>query len=380
MVDAALRRAGHKSARYTSPHLLDLAERFVVDGHPADRDALDAVITHIRDTVDHLRRSETLDAPPTFFEVTTAIAFELFRRSGVDVAVCEVGMGGRLDATNVLQPVATAITTIGLDHQQYLGGTLSEIAREKAGIIKHGIPVVVGKVPASALAAIDDVARDHAAPVVRAADDVVASASTVGSGFSRTTRLDLRTPVRRYDGIRLALAGAHQIDNAIVAVRLLEVLDQNGLSVPVDAVIAGLEQVTWPGRLETRRFADGREVLLDAAHNLDGASSLAAFLEETGERTRPLVFASMRDKDAAGMLRTLLPAIGALVVTRASNPRSADPAELGATARAVAPELRIVAAASARDALAAAWALSPRIVVAGSIFLLADVMKELDGP
>ena len=138
MVDAALAAAGHRSARYTSPHLVDLSERFVVDW--ASRSAgtpLEAAAADLRDAVERLLSRGRLQTPPTFFEVTTAVAFELFRRAGVDVAVCEVGLGGRLDATNVLEPTVTAITSIGLDHQQYLGHTLADIAREKAGIIKQ---------------------------------------------------------------------------------------------------------------------------------------------------------------------------------------------------------------------------------------------------
>jgi dihydrofolate synthase/folylpolyglutamate synthase len=356
MVDAALRAAGHRSARYTSPHLLDLSERFVVDGRPVEREALVAVVSDVRDEVERLLRAGELQTSPTFFEATTAVAFEVFRRCGVEIAVCEVGMGGRLDATNVLQPLATAITTIGFDHQQYLGSTLAEIAAEKAGIIKPGVPLVVGKLDPAAFTVVTGVARRRGAPVLPAAD--------------------APSPIRLSD-VRLALSGAHQIANAAVAVQLLLLLHRNGISVPVEAIVAGLERVVWPGRLETRRLDGGREVLLDAAHNPDGAASLAAFLQQAPE-TRPLVFAAMRDKDVAGMLGVLLPAARALIVTRASNPRSAEPSDLAAAARAIAPDLHVAIAATPRDALADAWALSPRIVVAGSIFLLADVMKELD--
>jgi dihydrofolate synthase/folylpolyglutamate synthase len=402
MVDAALREAGHRSARYTSPHLLDLTERFVVDGRPIERAALAAATADVREAADRLRARARLQAHPTFFEVTTAVAFELFRRAGAGVAVCEVGLGGRLDATNVLQPVAAAITTIGFDHQQYLGHTLAEITAEKAGIIKPGVPVVVGKLDPEALEAVRAIAGERqapltlahegvtvspvaaaaspvaaaASPVAAAASPVAAAASPVAADFSRTT-VNLRTPTRDYGDVALALAGHHQIDNAIVAVRLLETLDQHGLAVPADAVVAGLERVVWPGRLETRRLPDGREALLDAAHNPDGALALAAFLTAGGDISRPLVFGAMRDKDTAGMLRALAPVTGVLVLTRASNLRSADPSALADQARAIAPELRVIVEPAPSDALAAAWRLSPRIVVAGSIFLLADVMNEI---
>jgi dihydrofolate synthase/folylpolyglutamate synthase len=163
----------------------------------------------------------------------------------------------------------------------------------------------------------------------------------------------------------------------VVAVRLLEHLDTMGISVPAAAVVAGLEQVAWPGRLETRRLADGREALLDAAHNVDGATALGAFLAELGP-ARPIVFAAMRDKEVAVMLEALAPVASAFVMTRASNPRSTAPAELAAIARRAAPNVRVIVEATAGEAIASAWRLSPRIVVAGSIFLLADVMNELN--
>lgn len=371
MVDTALRAAGHRSARYTSPHLVDLTERYVIEGRPIDRGALVAVVSQVRTVVDELVRQGRLTASPTFFEVATAIAFELFRRAGVEIAVCEVGMGGRLDATNVLQPAATAITTIGVDHQQYLGTSLREIAAEKAGIIKPGVPVVVGRLNAGPLDVIARIAAERRAPLVSAWDGVTVSPS-------RGERLDLTTPIRPYDA-RLALRGAHQVENAVLAVRLLETLESAGMTVSAQAIVAGLEQVVWPGRLETRRLGDGREALLDAAHNRDGAASLAAYLAGSEDRPRPLVFAAMRDKDAAGMLTELLPVSGVLIATRASNARSMEPSEVAAAARTAAPAHPVKVAASPRDALAAAWALSPRIVVAGSIFLLGDVMKELAG-
>ena len=146
MVDTALGRAGYRSARYTSPHLVDLSERFIVAGRPVDAAAIRSAAGDVRAAIESLRAEGALQALPTFFEATTALAFELFRRAGVEVAAVEVGLGGRLDSTNVIHPVASAITSIDFDHQQYLGSTLAEIAAEKAGIIKPGVPVIVGDV------------------------------------------------------------------------------------------------------------------------------------------------------------------------------------------------------------------------------------------
>src|SRR6185369_14357852 len=312
MIDAGLRAAGHRSARYTSPHLVDLAERFVIDGRPVAADKLLTAVADVQSAVEGLLAEGALKAHPTFFEVTTAVAFELFRRAGVDVAVLEVGLGGRLDATNVIEPIATAITSIAYDHQQYLGPTLAEIAREKAGIIKPRVPMVVGEVEPEALTAIAGIARDRGAPLIRAAEGV-----TVTRRASNT--ISLSTPARDYGEITMGLEGAHQIGNALVAVRILELLDSQGMAVPPGAVTPALARPSWPGRLDLRRFADGREILFDAAHNPAGAASLASYLRELQPERLPLVFAGMQDKDLEGMLRALLPVVGPLVVTRASN-------------------------------------------------------------
>jgi dihydrofolate synthase / folylpolyglutamate synthase len=352
MVDAALRAAGHRSARYTSPHLVDIVERFVVDGRSIDHADLAAVIADIRDVVDGLRREGALQVQPTFFEVTTAAAFELFRRARVEVAVLEVGLGGRLDATNVIVPEVTAITSIAMDHETYLGSTLQDIAREKGGIIKPGIPVVVGDLPNEANAVIEQIARERSARLIRTTPDSVAAQS-------------------------IGLAGDHQKANAAVAVALLQEIDRGGLRVPAAAIAHGLAKPDWPGRLDLRRLPDGREALLDAAHNPAGAAALASYLRgwHTDEPPPPLVFAAMRDKDVAKMFEALLPAVGPVVVTRASTPRAAVPDEVAAIARRVAPASHVLVAPTPGDALAAAWRTAPRIVVAGSIFLLGDVMK-----
>jgi dihydrofolate synthase/folylpolyglutamate synthase len=354
MVDAALNAAGHRSARYTSPHLLDVSERFVVGNQPIGQAALEAAAADLRGGVDRLLARGRLQAPPTFFEATTAIAFELFRRAGAEIAVCEVGLGGRLDATNVLDPIVTAITTVGLDHQQYLGHSIAEVAREKAGIIKRGVPVVIGTLRPDALKVVTDVAGSVGAPLL-AADPTILSA---------------------YAPVRLALQGAHQVANAAVAVRLLEEVDRQGIAVSTDAVRAGLERVVWPGRLEARHLPDGREILLDAAHNPDGAEALRAHLANTPPR--PLVFAAMRDKDAAAMLAALAPAVSAFIMTRASNARSSEPSALAELARGIDPRVAVSVEPTAGAALAHGWRLSRTIVVAGSIFLLGDVINELN--
>lgn len=374
IVEFALRNAGARTGRYTSPHLLDLSERYAIDGSPVSQsDMVDAVET-VRAAVERLQHRGVLEVHPTFFEVTTAVGFELFRRHEVDVAVCEVGLGGRLDATNVLLPVACAITSIALDHELYLGHTLRDIAAEKAGILKGGTPAVVGPVSREAADAIASRATTCGAALVWAMDDV-----TIGPVRPEPTggqRFTLTTPTRDYGDVHLALSGSHQVTNAVVAVRLLEQLENAGVRVGRAAVVDALASVRWPGRMERLSLANGRSVLLDAAHNPAGAEALADYLRGAG-RPLPLVFAAMRDKDAAAMIRALAPRVSHFIVTRASNPRSAEPADLAALMERVAPHVPVDVSDTPAHAMARAWELSPQIVVAGSIFLLADVMKEL---
>jgi dihydrofolate synthase/folylpolyglutamate synthase len=351
MVESALRASGHRSARYTSPHLMHLNERFVIDGRSVPDDRLIDAAEDVRRTIEQLRRAGALEVHPTFFEATTAVAFELFRRAQVEIAVVEVGLGGRLDATNVLMPEAAAITSIALDHQLYLGSTLAAIAREKAGIIKPQVPVVAGPLDPEADAVITAIARENGAPLVRA------------------TPADVATRA-------IGLPGEHQRANAAVAVKLLETLGARGLAVAPGAIDAGLQHPSWPGRLDRRRLANGRELILDAAHNPAGAAALARYLAGSGLR-EPLVFAAMRDKDVRGMFEQLLPSARSLVLTRARTARSADPNELANVAGQVAPALPIGVEPVLSNALDRAFSESPRILVAGSIFLLGDVMEQL---
>jgi len=373
LVDAGLRAAGYHSGRYTSPHLIDLTERFTVDGVAVSIDALRESAAAVQASIRSLLARSTLHADPTFFEVTTAVAFDLFRRAHVDAAVCEVGLGGRLDATNVLSPAVTAIVSIGLDHEQYLGTAVAAIAAEKAGIIKPGVPVVVGDLDAESETVISRIAHQRGAPIVSARARARVDGLRALADGRQTFRL--RTASTDYGPITLALAGAHQVTNALVAVAVLETLADAGLHVPPDAIRRGFADVIWPGRLQRIALDDGRGLLLDAAHNPDGARSLAAFL--AGGAPRPLVFGAMRDKNITAILEALVPHVSAVVATRADTPRAAAPDVLADAVRRTAPDIQVAVVDSPRDALAAAWKLDREIVVAGSIFLLGDVLKTL---
>lgn len=373
MVDAALRAAGHRTARYTSPHLVRLEERFVIQGSEVSLDALRAAAARVRDGVTRLLREGQLEAPPTFFECTTAVAFEVFREAGVDIAVLEVGLGGRLDATNVVTPIAAAITSIAFDHQEQLGTSIASIAREKAGIIKPGIAVVCGPLPADAARVIREIADAQGSRMIRAEDRV---RMTVG----RDGAVEVRTPDRTLPAITLALEGAHQRQNAAVAVAILEELSQLGVQVPDQAIRDALATVRWPGRIE-HFDAGGIPVILDAAHNPAGAAALAAYLSEAGWRDATLVFGVMRDKDVRGMLAALLrpPRLwGLLVCTTAPGARALRADELSTAASDVASgAVPIEAVADPVAALERARRRGRPVVVAGSIFLIGPLRDIL---
>jgi dihydrofolate synthase / folylpolyglutamate synthase len=373
MVDRALMAAGYRSARYTSPHLVHLEERFAIDGRPVSPDTLRAVANDVLAVVHQLRAAGALATEPTFFEVTTAIGFEIFRRAKADIAVVEVGMGGRFDATNVVTPVAAAITTIDFDHERFLGHTIAEIAVEKAGVIKPGMTVIVGESKPDAVAVITAACRERGARCVMAGEGVHSALSRDDGQLI----LDLTTPARRYPCMRLALRGRHQAANAIVAVRLLEELPALGLEVAEAAIVAGLTEVRWPGRLDLVEIDNRRRVLFDSAHNPAGARALAEYLRETYPGGLPIVFGAMRDKDAAAMIGLLAPHATRFVFTEPPNPRAAAARVLAGLASQHAGMVPVEIEPDPRAALERAFRAGPLVVVAGSIFLVGKLLSSV---
>jgi dihydrofolate synthase/folylpolyglutamate synthase len=357
MVDTALRAAGHRSARYTSPHLVRIEERFVIDGREVTPAALEAAAVLVQRTAEMLVSSGQLEALPTFFECTTAAAFVLFRDAKVDIAVLEVGLGGRLDATNIVSPIAAAIVSIDVDHEAQLGSSLASIAAEKAGVVKPGIPVICGPLPREALQVVERVCAERHARLIRTDTD------------GRLTS--------RVAAMALSLPGDHQRANAAVALALLETIDADttlGLRVGADAMRSGLTTTTWPGRLE-RFEAYGCRVILDAAHNPAGARALAAYLRNTEPHGVTLVFGAMQDKAIAAMLGALVPVVVSMVCATAPNPRATPAAELARMAAELG--VRAEAIADPITAVRHACASGRTVVVAGSIFLIGPVRDWL---
>lgn len=343
MTDAILRAAGLRTGLYTSPHLSRFTERIRVDGVEADGDRLAALA----------ERVAALKIPLTYFEMATALAFLVLAEDGVDVAVLETGLGGRLDATTVCEPVATAITSIALDHTEVLGATLAAIAREKAGIAKRGVPLFLAPLPPEADAAIAAVAAAVGAPVYRQGRDF-------GTAPGRS-----------------ALGGPHQATNAALAAALAgRAAGARGHRLTDAEVAAGLDRVTWPGRMEWL----GAGLLLDCAHNPEGAAALAATVAQTVRRPRALVFSAVAGKAVSEMLAALAPSFEFVIATRSSSERALPAEALGALAcSAAAGRLPGPVVSQIGDPLAAVETarrlVGPDglVVVAGSTFLVGDV-------
>ncbi len=356
MVERGLRAAGLKTGRYTSPHLDVVEERVAIDGEPVSRQTFAAAIDTVFKAVDTATAAGTLTVVPTFFEVSTAVAFEIFRQEKVDVAVVEVGLGGRFDATNVLTPDVTAITSIAFDHERHLGTTLSQIAFEKAGIAKPDTPLVMGRLPGEAARRIAAVAASISAPLIDA----------------HGTTTD-----RIYPPLKLALPGRHQLENAAVAVAILETWSARVSFVPTSAIVTGLTDCRWPARLEWLRLAGGGELLMDAAHNPAGAAALATYLQDTSLAPIPIVLAVMEDKDLTGMVKPLLAVASAFVATTVPHSRARTAEGLASALRVLAPSLPVEAEADAAAAVARALARASRAVAAGSIYLIGPLRARL---
>lgn len=346
MAAAGLRAAGHRTGLYVSPHLVRFNERIQVDGRPIDDAALDALTAEIRRACPWHEAGAPEDRL-TYFEFATLLGFLHFARARVDVAVVEVGLGGRLDATSAATPRVTAVARIGLDHVQLLGDTVEAIAREKAGIFKPGVPAVVhASQPAGALEALRAEAARRGAPFH------VADAAWEGP---------------------IGLAGGHQRGNAALAAAALRRLDAAGVPVPEAAVAEGIATARWPGRLET---IGG--ILLDGAHNPDGAAALAAALRALHPgRAVELVFGVLADKDHRGMIEALGPAVRRFHLVAPDSPRARPPADYLELAARHAPAH---AHATAEEAIACAREAAgdgALVCVAGSLYLVGTAREAL---
>lgn len=373
MIERALRAAGYRTGLYTQPHLHTIRERVRIDGELIPLDAFVEALNRVLAALPLASAGgEGARAPTTAYEVMTALAFDHFARRAADIAIVEVGLGGRLDATNVLDAGVSAITSISLDHTQVLGETLGAIAREKADIIKQSRPCVSAPQPPEAMAVIRAFAEARGSPLRTACQD--------GACWEQQAHgaPDLLTARGRIRDVHLALRGGFQHTNSAVAATVLDALHESGVApTGLEAVRAGVERVEWPGRFEVVE-GHAPPVVLDGAHNVESAQALRqALYDEYGKRPVVLVLGIGADKDIPGIVRALLPVRHVFAVC-ARHPRAADPEVIAAAGRAAGAQT--TNAANVAQALGAALECASRddvVVATGSLYVVAEAREAL---
>ena len=357
MLDSICRAAGIKCGLYTSPHLVSITERIRISDVEITREDFAACATTVREV------SRQLEALPTFFEQLTAIALLAFRNAGIDLAILETGLGGRLDSTTAANASVVAITQIAMDHEEYLGHTLESIAAEKAAIIRRGVNAVIARQePAALKVLLKRCEETGVTPVLENGAHTITGNTTDGR-----FRVTFDTAAH-YESVLLGLRGRHQIDNAAVAIRLAELL-----RLPHEAIVTGIETANHPGRLEL--IPHKPAVLIDGAHNPAGSESLRDYLDEFAPRPLTLVFGAMRDKQLDRIGEILFPSADVIVLTTVDNPRSATIEMLKPVADRFARGTVLTSESSA-EALRIAQASTPfegLICIAGSLYLAGEL-------
>jgi dihydrofolate synthase/folylpolyglutamate synthase len=383
-----LRESGLRTALYTSPHLVRINERIRVNGEEISDDEFAALHEKVDRVAEDLVHSSELPWHPSFFEMMTAIAFEHFANKKIDLAVLEVGMGGRLDATNVVDPRISVITDISLDHQKYLGETVTEIAREKVGILRAGVPVVTLPQQPEANDVIGNAIIDCGAQGVNAVPYVPPVSPGSAQYRAQGSVQGARGNVHRYPLqvlgkqilVESPLVGRHQLRNVALAIAAAVELNRQGISgITAESVECGIRQTRWPGRFQVvARSQDWPEIVIDVAHNPAGAWALRSALSE-GYEDRPLifVFGAMRDKAISDMAEILFPLAERVIATRPDNPRAASPEEIQEAAIRTGVEVETVEGVADALQRARELAIDATVVITGSIYLVGEVMKIL---
>ena len=377
MIDSIARAAGHRCALFTSPHLVRIEERIQVNGEDISESDFGRLASRVREACEELVAVGRLDAAPTFFEQVAAIALCYFDERDAALAILEVGLGGRLDATNAVDRVLSVITSIDLDHQNILGNTIEEIAGEKAAIIVPGARAVVGR--QAHQAAIEVLMRRclEASVLPVFANAPARIETPVDTKDRGRLTFDYESSHTTYSSITLGLLGRHQADNAAAAIEAAELLNDFGFSITRENIIEGLSDVRWPGRLEM--IEDHPSILLDGAHNPAGARALRAYLDEFWSGPITLLFGAMGDKDIDRMAGELFDAARTVVLTRVRDSRAAGNARLGEAALNRARN--VIFTETVKQALSWARSVSPRdglVCVAGSLHLVGEVKRLME--
>jgi len=357
-----LHKAGYKVGLYTSPHLVRFNERICINTQPvSDENVIDAYKA--------VKDADQGSREPTFFEFTTAMAFHEFGRHNVEWAVVETGMGGRLDATNIITPALTIITNISLEHKLYLGNTISDITREKGGIIKKRTPVVTGVTQKNAISVLTSIAKSQSAPFYRFGDDFRIR-------HNRNTTFNYFGIDHVWQHIQTGLIGKHQITNAALVLAACELLMKNNLNLTLKNIKDGLEQNRWPGRLEI--VSSSPLILLDGAHNFIAARHLARYLSENlSDRDITLIIGILDDKPYKAMLKNLLPLCRKVILTRPKIDRALSPEKLYPVAQKVISDIHVIPDVD-KAIIYAIENASPNdaICIAGSLYVVGEA-KEL---
>ncbi len=349
MLESIYRAAGLRAGLFTSPHLVSFRERTQIGREWISEREVVRLVEKFRGRAGQFPKEHH----PTFFEMVTVMALEFFAEHGCEVVIWETGLGGRLDATNIVAPLASVITNIAFDHQQWLGDTLAKIAFEKAGIIKPGVPVVTATDEPEALAVIRSVAAEKNAPL------------TVVDG-------DLRSEFAAL----LPLAGEHQKRNAALALATVEIL-QKEIPISETQMRAGLKNVNWPGRLQLIKKAEGRKILLDGAHNIAGAKVLREAVEQNFRADkRTLILGILNDKDWRQVCETLAPLAGEILTVPVSSQRTANPEDLAEACREANPTANVLVCGSLSEALQQAEAEN-FVMITGSLYLIGEALELL---
>ncbi|HKC65531.1 MAG TPA: folylpolyglutamate synthase/dihydrofolate synthase family protein [Pyrinomonadaceae bacterium] len=377
MLDSICRSAGIRTGLYTSPHLVSITERIRINSQEISREDFARLTSQVRRAAQQLLDAGKLETLPTFFEHLTAIALLAFREAGVQLAILETGLGGRLDATTTARAETVAITPIALDHQEYLGSTLAEIATEKAAIIRPEVTAIIAPQDAEALEVILKRCADSGVtPRVNEAESKLLSADETGRVCAT-----FETKSARYENVCLGLRGRHQVTNASTAISLAEALCERGFSISHSAVIEGIEKSRHAGRLDLREGHPS--ILFDGAHNAAGARALRDYLDEFIKAPITIIFGAMRDKDLKEIAGILFPAAHQLILTQPKNPRSATLETLAPLVPFDFDKSRLTLAPSSAEALSAAHKLtSPEglICVTGSLYLIGEAMQNMSVP
>jgi dihydrofolate synthase/folylpolyglutamate synthase len=370
-----LRAGGYRVGLYTSPHLVSFTERIRIDSVQISEQKVVELAQRVRDGYRGVPAADGAGALiPTFFEVTTAMAFTWFAEESVDIAVIEVGMGGRMDSTNVITPLVSVITNIDLEHTDFLGDTLELIAREKAGIIKPGVPVITGAVQQAVIEVIEREAAAKRAPVYRLPKDFLPK----NVRHDRTQAFDYQGVWTSYNKVHIAMHGRYQVDNASLAIAATECVRSAGIVLSESALRRGLERVRWEGRLE--RVAQRPDIFLDGAHNPASAKMLAGAARQmkSAYRRLVLVIGILSDKDYRGILAELVPLAERVIVTMPQYSRAMDIQALAAEVQrlhstVVTSETVVDAIAKARETAGA----DDLILVTGSLYVVGEARAVL---